>query len=127
MPAKSLKLGPLGVPDDCVADFMRGCIDGDGTIVTYQDAYNTYKNARYVYKRLFVALVSASLPFLKGLHRTLNRLLGLKGAISKSRGNCWSLKYMKKDSIRLLRWMYYAANVPCLARKRDKALPFLAS
>ena len=46
MPAKSLRLGPLMVPDEWMRDFLRGCIDGDGSIVTYTDRYNTFKNPR---------------------------------------------------------------------------------
>lgn len=36
-PAKSLTLTPLAIPDDYFADFFRGCIDGDGSIVSYVD------------------------------------------------------------------------------------------
>ncbi len=36
-PAKSLTLGPLAVPDKYFADFFRGCIDGDGSILVYID------------------------------------------------------------------------------------------
>lgn len=32
-PAKSLTLGPLAIPDEHFADFLRGCIDGDGCIL----------------------------------------------------------------------------------------------
>jgi len=42
-PAKSLTLGPLAVPDEYFVDFFRGCIDGDGSITTYVDRYNTFK------------------------------------------------------------------------------------
>jgi transposase len=49
-PAKSLTLGPLAVPDEYFRDFLRGCIDGDGSIVVYTDRYHTAKNARYVYE-----------------------------------------------------------------------------
>jgi hypothetical protein len=46
-PAKSLTLGPLTVPDENFADFFRGCLDGDGSIVTYIDRHHTVKSARY--------------------------------------------------------------------------------
>ena len=48
-PAKSLTLRPLAVPDSVFADFLRGCIDGDGSVVVYADWYHTDKNERYVY------------------------------------------------------------------------------
>ena len=129
MPAKSLKLGPLAIPDDYMADFVRGCIDGDGSIVTYIDRYNTFKNENYVYERLFVSLVSGSYPFLEWIHTGITRLLNLGGGIfkrRKGRSTYWLLKYMKNDSIRLLKWLYHSPSVPCLARKRNKALPFLS-
>jgi hypothetical protein len=37
----------------------------------------------------------------------------------------WNLRYAKRASVRLLRWMYHSPNVPGLARKRAKAEPFL--
>jgi hypothetical protein len=61
-PAKSLILGPLLIPDVYFPDFFRGCIDGDGSIVVYTDRYHVHKNERYVYKRLYATLVSASRP-----------------------------------------------------------------
>ena len=133
MPAKSLQLGPLIVPDEYLADFTRGCIDGDGTIVTYTDRYNTFKSEKYVYERLFVAITSASYPFLEWLQNSVSRVLGVSGALfldrdaRPNRAAIWELKYAKHESIQLLRWMYYSPDVPCLARKRDKALPFLIS
>src|SRR2546423_10250786 len=34
-PAKSLTLRPLVIPDEYFAEFFRGCIDGDGSVVVY--------------------------------------------------------------------------------------------
>ena len=59
-PRKSLTLGPLTVPDKYFADFFRGCIDGDGTILVYTDRHHATRNATYVYERLYVSIVSAS-------------------------------------------------------------------
>ena len=49
-PAKSLTLGPLAIPDDYFADFLRGCIDGDGSVRVYIDRYHTAKRMQYVYR-----------------------------------------------------------------------------
>lgn len=129
-PAKSLTLGPLAVPDAHFADFFRGCIDGDGSIVTYIDRYHESKNERYVYERLYVTLVSASQPFLDWIRATMNRLIGVTGAICMSRRSnrraIYGLRYAKRESVLVLRWMYYAADVRCLARKREIAAVFLA-
>jgi hypothetical protein len=130
MPAKSLRLGVLAIPDECFADFLRGCVDGDGSIVVYTDRYHCSRNAHYVYERLCVSLVSASFSFLDWVHGTARRLAGVSGAIHERRRPdahpIWVLRYAKAESMRLLRWMYYEADVPCLARKRSTAERFLA-
>lgn len=129
MPAKSLRLGSLRLPDECFPDFLRGCIDGDGSVTVYIDLYHAAKNHRYVYDRLYVKLVSASQPFLEWVQSTTYRLLGITGTITVStawrRHPLWRLCYAKRESMELLRWIYYAPTVPCLARKRAKAEPFL--
>ncbi len=130
MSAKSKQLGMLNVPDEYFADFTRGCFDGDGYIHTYTDRYNTFKNEKYVYERLFVSLVSASRAFVEWLQGRLTQRLGIGGAILEHKPRAgysplWVLKYAKYDSIRLLKWIYYAPDVPCLRRKRQIAEPFL--
>jgi hypothetical protein len=128
-PAKSLTLGALAVPDEYFADFLRGCIDGDGSIVTYADRYNTFKNPAYVYTRLFVSIVSASPRFVDWLRVNILRLRGLSGSVTvkrrSGRRDIWCLRYAKRESLAVLRWMYYAPDVLCLARKRRIAADFL--
>jgi hypothetical protein len=128
-PAKSLTLGALAIPDEYFADFFRGCIDGDGSVVTYTDRYHVFKNEGYVYDRLYVSIVSASRVFIEWLHSTVSRLIGVTGSVSVRRQNgknpMWTLRYAKAQSLRILRWMYYSADVPCLQRKRIKAERFL--
>ena len=130
-PAKSLTLGPLAIPDEFLADFVRGCIDGDGCTLVYTDRYHTARDARYVYERLYVSLYSASRPFLEWVQATVHRSLGIAGTINNSnkgqnRRSIFALRYAKAESIRLIGWMYYAPGVPCLARKRVKAERFLS-
>ena len=129
MPAKSLKLGVIAVPDDWFRDFLRGCIDGDGSITTYTDRYNVFKRPTYIYTRLFVKIVSASPRFVEWLRTTVRRLHGPTGHVtirrSPGRSDLWCLKYAKGESLSILRWMYYAPDVPCLLRKREIAEAFL--
>ena len=130
MPAKSLRLGALAVPDDCFADFMRGCIDGDGTILAYTDRYLTPKNEKYVYQRLFVSIVSASQAFLAWMQVRAEAIIGVQGALFCSRPQTehaaiWQLKYAKRESIRLLNALYNRPDAPCLERKHRIALPYL--
>ena len=128
-PAKSLTLRPLAVPDAVFADFLRGCVDGDGSVTVYVDRYNTYKSERYVYERLYVSLVSGSRGFLDWIQATVHRLFSLSGSITERRvegkHSFWTLRYAKSESIELLRWVYYSPTVPCLMRKRATAEPFL--
>ena len=129
MPAKSLRLGPLRVPDEWLRDFLRGCIDGDGSIVTYIDRYNTFKKSTYVYTRVYLSLVSASPRFVEWLRAALQRVVGVRGDIgirrSEEHHDIWRLRYAKRESLVLLRWMYYGADVPCLRRKYEIAARFL--
>ena len=39
-PAKSRTIGPLAIPDGLFADFFRGCLDSDGSVLVYTDAYH---------------------------------------------------------------------------------------
>lgn len=128
-PAKSRTLGALTIPDEYFADFARGCIDGDGSIVVYVDRYHSDKNARYVYERLYVTLVSASRPFVDWFRASLLRFVGIRGSISQRMSRSgrpyWVLRYARRESRRLLPWIYYAPSIPCLARKRARSEPFL--
>ena len=130
-PAKSLTLGPLAIPDVYFADFLRGCIDGDGSIVSYVDRYNTFKSSRYVYTRLYVSLASASFRFIQWVRRSVQGLVGVLGQIdvrrTTGRHDIWRLRYAKRESLAVLRWMYYERDVFCLARKRRIAEPFLVT
>ena len=128
-PAKSLTLGPLDIPHEYFADFLRGCIDGDGSIVTYVDRYNTPKSPAYVYTRLFVSIVSASPRFVEWMQTRIQSLRGLSGSLmirrSAGRRDMWCLRYAKRESLAVLRWIYYAPELASLGRKRDIAAPFL--
>lgn len=126
-PNKSYTIGPIAVPDEFFRDYLRGCIDGDGNIQTYNDNYNSYKGHRYSTQRLFIRIVSASEKHILWLQDTINRLIGVRGFISKREHDnenyvpLWELKFAKKKSLQLIECMYYSPDVPCLQRKRKIA------
>jgi hypothetical protein len=126
MPAKSLKLGALAVPQEFFPDFLRGAIDGDGSITMYQDRWNASKNPKYVYERLFVRIYSASLPFLQWVQAESVQSLGVAGAIVRGQrkpgaSQMWELRFAKKESLQVLPRVYYAPGLPSLERKRNDA------
>jgi hypothetical protein len=128
-PAKSLTRGPLDIPTNQFQHFLRGCIDGDGSIVTYVDRHHASRNPAYVYTRLFVSLVSASPGFLGWVRAMVRKLRSLTGHVTVRRAlgrhDLWRLRYAKAESIALLRWLYPSQPLPCLARKRERARAFL--
>ena len=132
-PNKTHTLGALTIPDRYFNDFLRGHLDGDGSVTTYKDYYNTRKNPKYIYDRLWLRFISVSEPHITWLRSRVFELTGSKGHLwvgqDQKRPNTvpmYVLKFGKKDSIKLLNWMYHNPDVPCLERKRQKAEQFLA-
>ena len=48
-PNKSLTLGKIKINDRFFPDFLRGHLDGDGSIVSYEDKYLQHINPKYIY------------------------------------------------------------------------------
>jgi hypothetical protein len=123
-PNKTYTIKFLKIPDKYFKDFLRGHLDGDGSIKVYKDYYNTFKNPAYIYNRLFVTFISASEIHIKWIRNNIFRLISLKGHLWKSKpqlphkASIWEVKYAKKESIILLNWIYYKENLPCLKRKK---------
>lgn len=130
MPRKTFLINELKIPDEFMADFLRGHLDGDGSIIVYTDSYNIYKEKRYTYQRLYTVFNSGSYNHIKWIHSTLQKTLNIRGGLNswlhnKSTHPLWKLKFAKNDSFKLLRWLYHNPNVPCLNRKRKIAEEFM--
>jgi len=117
-PAKSKVLNNLYIPDEYFADFLRGCVDGDGSIGTFTHPESQYPQLR-------VRLSSASTPFLKWIKEKIARNTQIAGGWIEIKENISVLVYAKADAIVLLRFVYYSRKVPCLNRKESRARPFL--
>lgn len=122
-PNKTKTLGPLKIPDKYFVDFLRGHLDGDGSIVTYVDRYNSYFGVVYENQRLYLKFISASNAHLVWLSEQIEKMTTIKGSLTLN--GIWNLSFSKKDSIKLLKWIYYKPSLPCLTRKREIAIKVL--
>ncbi|MBI2405836.1 hypothetical protein HYV21_02180 [Candidatus Microgenomates bacterium] len=122
---KTYNVGEIKIPDKYFRDFLRGHLDGDGTILTYDDRYNKYRGRTYVNLRVFLYFISASRTHIDWLIRKIRDLTKVKGSLTCSkpvksnRVPMWRIKFSKKEAVKILRWMYYQENLPCLERKRE--------
>ena len=124
---KTYSLGKIDIPNEYFIDFLRGHLDGDGSITTYTDRYNTFKNKKYIYTRIWVRFISASKPHLEWLQKEITDCIGIKGRLHTVHPNIerrvpmYILKFGKKESLKLLPALYYQKNIPALTRKRAVA------
>lgn len=68
VPNKSLTLKFPKVPKKYIPDFIRGCIDGDGSVMM-----NDYKQGNYYYTNFKVMLCGASFHLIRKVHTTLKQ------------------------------------------------------
>lgn len=126
LPQKTLNITLPNIPDIYMKDFLRGCIDGDGSIGTYQ-------NKNY-YKRT-CSLISASLIFLEKIKLYLTSK-DISSTIIEKRQNkpsivngkpiiqkypCYSLNTYGKNAYKFLKLIYYPNHKLSLSRKLNLA------
>lgn len=120
-PRKSLTLDSLRVPDSVFLDFVRGLMDGDGSVKNSLVVPNPRRYPAHTYQRLQVLFHSASNVHLDWLRAELCRRLGLRGWIGvRQRGRpspLYVLRYSKHESIALLSALYADPSAPRLDRK----------
>jgi hypothetical protein len=131
-PNKTYTIGKIIIPDEYFFDFLRGHLDGDGSIVTYVDKWNAFKNPKYIYNRLFTRFLSASERHIKWLQSKIFELAKIKGHLKERRPerdfnttSVWDLKFTKKDSLKLYPLLYPSKDTICLSRKRRKIEDFI--
>jgi hypothetical protein len=112
-PAKSRTLGKLAIPPEIFPDFLRGCIDGDGSIGAFAHPETLKPQVR-------LRLCSASPAFLDWVHTTIRDLYDIPGGFyyRDKRGKADILSFGSKDSLTLFGILYYTDEVPALTRKR---------
>lgn len=112
-PHKTKTIGRIDIPSKYFFDFLRGHHDGDGCFYSYWDPR---WRSSYMF---YLTFLSASKRHIIWLRSSIVSLVGVRGALNISR-NVYQLRYAKKESLQLLKKMYYSKDVMCLTRKRDK-------
>src|SRR3989339_965323 len=115
MPNKSKILGDLEIPGKYFADFLRGHFDGDGRFYSYFDK-------RWRSSFMFYCIFSsASEKHILWLQRKIKEEIKIHGAIKKLKhSGMFNLSFAKKESLKLIKFMYYNEKVICLSRKKHK-------
>ena len=107
------------VPDKYLKDFVRGLMDGDGTI-DYTKGYRQFKD----YKKIYVGVRLRLL----GNYQTLNAMIpkiaeqvpnNTKAISKKGKENVWCITYNFRIAERILNWIYQDATI-YLKRKYKK-------
>ncbi len=115
MPNKSKTIQEVSIPRKYFMDFLRGCMDGDGSFYSYFDP--RWKSSFMFY----LIFASASREHIDWLRKEIGRHCGVVGHItSDSKKNIYQLKYAKQETLKILKNMYYSTSVICLSRKRSK-------
>lgn len=116
MRCKSKKMRFPKVPKQCLADFIRGYFDGDGSVF-----YTTYIHTKTKRPRteLRSNFTSGNPKFLEDLQNILVNTLGFikKKIGSYNNGASRKLGYGTKNTLELLRFMYYNGYSIGLERK----------
>lgn len=120
--AKSKTLRQLSIPKEFFADFLRGCIDGDGSITAS-------KHPESKISQLKLRLYAYNIDFLQWVHAYIQKMTNIQGGwiYTEKDGSISALTYGKQDTISILRYIYYSPKTSSLlTRKYNVAVPFLA-
>lgn len=111
-PNKSKTLSAIDIPEPYFFDFLRGHFDGDGTFYSYWDP--RWRSSFMFY----FEFLSASKSHIDWLREEIFKKIKIKGHITKMGIHvCYQLKYAKKETLRLLPFLYYKKDISYLSRK----------
>lgn len=127
---KSLTVTLPNIPTQYFADFIRGCVDGDGSIS--QCKYEKNKNNKtYQYTATTCYICGSSKLFMKALSNRLNEFNFKHSFITINQSNStingraiiaknpiYRISFSGKKAISFLQWCYYPGNKLSMQRKQ---------
>ncbi len=119
-PKKSKTLENLFIPRQYFWHFLRGCIDGDGSI-------GSYRHPESAHPQLRIRLYSASSKFLEWIKKEIMMSTNLRGGWiedNTEKTRIYTLVFAKEDSIKILKLIYNNPDY-YLTRKYQRAERFL--
>lgn len=132
IPRKSLTVKLPTIPDKYLPDFIRGCMDGDGSLAICQ--YDKHKGGKtYTYTKTGCYLCGASKDFLVAISDILTakgiihsfiktndigdvNMIGTKAVIATAEVH--RLTFSDSSAARFLEWVYYPNHKLSMPRKR---------
>lgn len=123
MSRKSKRLGPLGIPSPYFSEFLRGVIDGDGSIRVWRHPSNGGE-------QWSLRISGASRPFLEWLKNSCKTIFGVEGKLHEKRSqhaDICVLKFGKMAAQVVLKQCYYEGMGIVLKRKAALAFRCCAS
>ncbi len=113
-PNKSKTLKKVDVPNEYFSHFLRGLMNGDGTITSFKHPYSKLLQTR-------ISLASASPDFLIWIHGKIRKLVNIEGGwiYNAKKKNISMLTFGKRDTILVCKFMYNKSATYKLMRKYD--------
>lgn len=112
-PRKSRTIGFPDVPGELLPHFIRGIVDGDGTLAWNGD-------------RPIVQVYSGSPPFVEGLITATERATGIPAPVPQANRDNWTVKWSTIRAKCLVAWLYAEHAGVALPRKAALAQQILA-
>jgi transcriptional regulator with XRE-family HTH domain len=97
IPKKSLIVDFPKIPRKFLSDFVRGVIDGDGSISYFNRERSPYFTIR---------VYSGSKKFLIKMEQAIRKELGISSKITSVHGNTYGIRYTCKQAKILAKWIY---------------------
>ncbi len=107
-PNKSLTIKFPAIPQEYLADFVRGYFDGDGCVNLWRS--KSVISGLIILRKLSVIFTSGSRFFLEELNKNLKLILNLKQSRVYGGHRSFQLRYGTADSIEMFKFLYSNAE-----------------